>query len=196
MANSPELRTIALQWNSDFARQLGGEDPRKIVGVRQTVTTGAERGLIAAYAGDESGDRMAVVVSGTPAYDFNRRLEMGERAVVACAPLEGDLNTWNIGVAEPSEQLGMYGEAHFPHTAVAVPVGAAGLRLWIGRLRMDRPGLSKNPPLPIIDATIGSGLSVAGELMYTISQPLPGIPRVELPRLCPGIVIVESPVAA
>lgn len=197
MTNNPELRTVGLQWNDDFASKINEQSLAMLVDA-VAIMPPSRRGefiskVSVAYAADTSGEeRMAVVITHPQNVYLNVRRH--HRVVVGCAPLQGDMGAWNIGVGEEGEGLGTYDWQGSPRMAVAMPIGRAGLRLWLGRFRWDM-ALSPEDPMPTIDRVFTDGLLVSGETAVDIGEPLPGIPRAELPRLAPNIVIVEPPAA-
>jgi hypothetical protein len=189
MAEPIHIPTLEIAWNTNFADQIG---THPAFGVEMTEFTdpGARNDVLAlystAFAPDDTGEKVAVVLSGTPSEDFDGHIAAGEQAVVGCAPLDvTSWEQWDIGLAPPGQTLGRH-ESWTGFPAIALPLSAAGLRVWIGRLRTDRR-------VPIIDRTLTSALAATGDRVSHDSLPLPGIPRADLPRLCPGVVFVEPP---
>jgi hypothetical protein len=181
---------MQLAWDADFAAQIGGMSPVEAVGMAgfmNPVQKARELAKYAAvYAGSEKSDAFAVVVSGTPSDDFNAAIASGARAVVACAPLEATADDWHIGVAAPGQSLGVFEHPQwlsFP--AVALPVAARGLRVWLGRLRNGEP--------PIIDQTLNSGIDPAGDRVRSAEKHITPMTRSQVRQFCPGAVFIEPP---
>jgi hypothetical protein len=187
---SGETPPLQLAWDADFAAQIGGMSPVDAVGMAAFMDpvhkAEALAKYAAVYAGSENDDAFAVVVSGTPSDDFNAMIASGARAVVACAPLEATAEDWHIGLAAPGRTLGMFEQQQwlsFP--AVALPVAAGGLRVWLGRLRNGEP--------PIIDQTLNSGIDSAGNRVRSWEGPITPMTRHQVRQFCPGAVFIEPP---
>jgi hypothetical protein len=183
-----ETPPLQLAWDADFAAQIGGMSPVDAVGM-MAFTRPAHKAEIlgkygVSYAGTESSDAFAVVVSGTPSADFDAAIASGARAVVACAPLEATVDDWHIGVAAPGQTLGVFEQPQWlSFSAVALPVAARGLRVWLGRLRSGEP--------PIIDQTLNRGIDAAGNAVHGAEGLLASLTRRQVQQYCPGAVFIE-----
>jgi hypothetical protein len=181
---------VPLVWDSEFGTQLG-IPPIEAVGMVAFVKPEHQAMAMADYSvayREGGGDAYALAISGTPSGDFNGHVASGQRAVVACAPLNAGIEGWHVGVAEPGQGLGTYQQKEwldFP--AVALPVAAGGLRVWIGRLREHL-----NPP--IIDRTLNSGLDASGARLRSDAGLLRPLTGDQVRQLCPRAVFVKPPI--
>lgn len=180
-------RAAWVSWNGNFEDRIG-RDPQALPGGQW----GNDRQLNASmaaveYAPNMTGKRMVgVFVSHTAAAFSRSQVERGDLMVIGCAPAGSEAEADNLGLTISGEMFSEIPVNGIPRLAVAMPIGALGLRLWAGRLHSPAED-------PTIVRAPGMGLDAAGGVVDFSPEPLPGIRYDDLPRLCPGMVVVELP---
>ena len=187
----PELPTLPMQWDADFDRVVGMSAQYTVVPSRGSAAQNKvvmEQNTIT-FAGDESGERFGVVVTDSISWELERRIDRGERLAIGYAPLDGEITDWHMGLAAPGARPGKYwgheGMVSWP--AVALPLAAGGLRLWLGRRRVPIRGQE------FVDKASIQGMGPDGELYCADEGLITGLTLEEIRRFCPGVKLVEPP---
>ncbi|HSW98565.1 MAG TPA: hypothetical protein VLF71_01890 [Candidatus Saccharimonadales bacterium] len=185
------LPVLPMQWDAAFGEVIGMPPPYTVVSeyaksAQQDMLMGQD-GIT--FAGDESGDRFAVLVTVAVSPEFEGRIGKGERTVVGCAPPDGTMASWQMGLAAPGATPGKYWayEGRASYSAVALPLAAGGLRAWLGRLRVPFMGQQ------LVDKATIRGMGPGGELSHGHEGPIRGVTMDEIRRFCPDVALVEPP---